>query len=274
MNPSVAFAAGSVLGTDHRRTGRNNQDAWRIAKAEGAFAAVVCDGCGSHSDSEIGAKLGARMLSQRFLRQAISDPQHFVEHLLDPLLDTVLALQQIVGSIGVPSKELLYEGFLFTFVAVVASAEVAACFAIGDGVAFVNGVRLPFATFVDNAPPYLGYAVMGDGAKTLARDLVVLQTLPTNELDSFLIGTDGVADLIEAEAQTLPGKTELVGPIQRWWQEDRFFRNSDQVRRTLSLVNQEALSFDWDARSFQKISGRLKDDTTLIAGRKMEADHA
>lgn len=273
MNLPFAFAGGSVLGTDHRRTGRNNQDAWRFVTAERAFAAIVCDGCGSHPDSEVGAKLGVRMLAQRFLQQALRDPQNFVEHLLDPLLDTVLALQQIVGAVGISSSELVYDGLLFTFVAVVASAEVTACFAIGDGVAFLNGVRLPFATYADNAPPYLGYAMTGDALKRLRRDLAVLQILPTKDLNSFLIGTDGVSDLIEAEALTIPGRPELVGPIRRWWEEDRFFRNPDQARRTLSLVNQETLSFDWLERTHQKHSGRLTDDTTLIVGRRTEAEH-
>ena len=268
MEPHIVCSGGSVIGTDHRRVGRNNQDAFQIVRQGTALAAVVCDGCGSNPDSEIGAKLGARMLAQRFVQQAAQDPQGFVERLVDPLCDVAQALTQIIASVGVPPRELLYDGFLFTFVAVVVSAEIATCFAIGDGVAFMNAQRLPFATFANNAPPYLGYAMLGDVRNRLLKDLALLRVMPTAELESFLIGTDGVQDLVTTETLTIPGKAEVVGPIQRLWEEDRFFRNPDQARRFLCLVNQETAHPNWDERQLEKTFGRLRDDTTYVAGRR------
>lgn len=274
MEWNMTIATGSVAGSDHRRAGRNNQDASRVVQGDRTCVAIVSDGCGSHADSEVGAKLGVRMLGERLSRLASEEPQTFVDHLLDVFGDTVQGLQQIVAAIGQSPKDLVYESFLFTFVALVSSPDVTACVAIGDGVAFVNEARLPFESFVDNAPPYLGYAVLGEAKRRLARDLKILHVLPTKELRSFLIGTDGVDDLIAAEALTLPGKVELVGPIRQFWEDDRFFQNPDQVRRRLSLINQETIIPDWDLRSLQKIGGRLKDDTTLVVGRRKETDHA
>jgi hypothetical protein len=117
------------------------------------------------------------------------------------------------------------------------------------------------------------YQAARERVNKLALQTAIRNAWGDSELNSFLIGTDGVDDLIGSESLTVPGKTETVGNIRRWWEEDRFFRNPDQVRRTLTLANQETLSFDWLERTHQKRSGLLKDDTTLIAGRRTEASN-
>ena len=69
MGGGSAFevAGGTVIGTDHLAVGRPNQDAYAF-RAEGrCLAAVVCDGCGSGARTEVGAALGARLVTEQVL---------------------------------------------------------------------------------------------------------------------------------------------------------------------------------------------------------------
>jgi hypothetical protein len=77
------------------------------------------------------------------------------------------------------------------------------------------------------------------------------QQIATEKVQSILIGTDGVIDLIKAENRNLPRKLEKVGSLSQFWQSDRYFDNPDLVRRKLFLINHQA-------------DGLLPDDTTLI----------
>ena len=56
------IAGGSVSGRSHVLAGKGNQDAYHWSVEERSLVAVVCDGCGSGAESEVGAALGARLL--------------------------------------------------------------------------------------------------------------------------------------------------------------------------------------------------------------------
>ncbi len=101
--------------------------------------------------------------------------------------------------------------------------------------------------------------------------------LPTAALRSFLLGTDGVGELLRRAEQPLPGRTELLGPLSQFWREDRYFANPHAVSRRLAVVNQERQQPDWAARRVVRQHGLLADDTTVVVGRRRalaEADDA
>jgi len=113
---------------------------------------------------------------------------------------------------------------------------------IGDGVVFVNDRLTRLGPFADNAPPYPAYALTaadGDGPR-----FQIERIAPTSEVRSLLIGTDGVNDLIAAQDRPVPGKTETVGPISRFWKDECYFANPDAVRRRLALINSECVRQD------------------------------
>ena len=63
MNGEFEIAAGTVSGRDHRQAGKNNHDAYVFSSDASGTVAVVCDGCGSGRHSEVGAKIGARLVA-------------------------------------------------------------------------------------------------------------------------------------------------------------------------------------------------------------------
>ncbi len=161
------FAAGSVVGHDHLRAAKNGHDAWHIESTDAALVAVVCDGCGSASDSEIGAKLAAPIVA-RALAACGSDWSAATGEIASKL-------GAMIAVTGRP------EAFLFTILAAVINDDRTTIVARGDGSFVLNDEVTTLGPFPGNAPPYFRYEPRLD----------VLRTLPTLQVERLVLGTDG-----------------------------------------------------------------------------------
>ena len=264
-------AAGSVAGTDHTRSGKNNQDAWAIRTQAELAIAVVCDGCGSSPGSEVGSRIGAalaveglwRELAKAGHRLTAEDSPAFAA-LLERVRQGMLAqLRVLASAMGPDLAPTVRDHFLFTLVAAALTPEAAMLFSIGDGIVACNGRVEQLGPFEENRPPYLGYGLLTDGPR-----FKINLFSPATDVESLLVGTDGVSDLMDAHASVLPGKTEQVGAISQFWSRDLFFKNSDALRRRLALMNRESFRPDWDLRRVRRQKGLLRDDTTLVVIRQ------
>ncbi|MEE3719346.1 protein phosphatase 2C domain-containing protein [Tumidithrix elongata RA019] len=284
MNSAFELAVGSVIGRNHLQVGKNNQDAYHTLRSEFGTIAVVCDGCGSGKHSEVGAKIGAKLTVQAIAaqlnRQATKGEDEIGESFwLTVQADLLLQLRNMLEAIGGLSGDIrkdsqaesaffsiINDYFLFTIVGVLITPKESITFAIGDGAIALNGEISEFS-FPNNAPPYLAYGLYRP-------DLVPFQLhhhLATENLNSVLIGTDGVSDLIQAESKLLPNGKEVVGNIAQFWQQDRYFSNPDMLHRRLALMNHEVTKPDWQNQRLVKSAGLLPDDTTLVAIRRSKA---
>lgn len=172
MRHQYEVAAGSVPGRAHAFGGRNNQDAFHWAQDDRGLAAVVCDGCGSGSRSEIGAFLGARIVVESVLRHAPD---------WDLVRVDVLARLECLARLAHLEVE---HSLLFTIVGAHVTDEGATVFAAGDGVVRFGTERIVLGPY--DAPPYLAYGT------------VPLQVLRSGAADPILLGTDG---LVEVEVE-------------------------------------------------------------------------
>jgi len=290
MQDQFEWALGSVTGREHQRLGRGSQDAVCALTDDRALVAVVCDGCGSHPHSEVGAKLGARWVATTLLHE-ITNPKHgqdsarLIQEQTDhdpksgsePLEESLKSnfpaaalkqrlLEQIdswATPLGDDRPQVLADYFLFTVVGVVIQPHKTTVFAWGDGVIWVNGAAIAGMAVQNNAPPYPAYELLKPQGQTFW-----WQQWPTATVQSLMIGTDGVEELIARADRPLPGKTEPVGDISQFWQQDCYFKNPDQVRRRLALINREVVQPDWGDRGLVKSPGLLADDTTLVVIRR------
>jgi hypothetical protein len=253
------FAKGSVQGGDHRLPGKNCQDAVCVLEDERCLVAVVADGCGECPHSEVGAQLGAELAAQTVFALLGSSGRLDWEEVRVRLLQD---LEDILGKFGRSRSQVVGDYFLYTLLIAVVTPEWSEFVGIGDGYCLVNGVALPLGPFPDNRPPYLAYALVSTSLEPGLLKFQTHATLSTSELTSFVIGTDGCEKLAGAAGLPFPGKPELVPPVSALWQNDRFFRNPDNVRRHLTLVN-------GGARAIGAV-GHLKDDTTLVVARRRQ----
>lgn len=234
----LQLASGSVAGRDHEHGGRNNQDALCVTRGPEGVVAVVCDGCGSGAHSEVGARLGARIVAEAVRRRLAAAPSTALDAAAlwaDVQTDVLAPLRQIAAAMGGELARTIREHLLFTVVGAVVTDDDACVFHLGDGFLAVNDERLPLGPYADDAPPYLAYALLGADVR-----FEVARRLPAAEVRSLVIGTDGVCDLPPA----------VVSGICA---EARTFTNADAVRRRLAVYKRGA---------------RLPDDTTLVVVRR------
>lgn len=250
------FAAASVMGKDHRIPGRNNQDAFFSLQTDEGSVALVTDGCSDGPHNEFGANFMARVGAPLILAGRLlgKDWEEIRQELLRQL-------QVIVDMAGGRKSLFVREYLLFTMVGVIILPDLTEFFSIGDGVIYVNGERIRIGPFPKNEPPYLAYGLVHSSLDPALLRFQIHRTLPTSELNNFLVGTDGVEDLEHAASKTLPGNSSgtLVGDVSAFWSEDRFFRSPDLVRRHLFLAN---------GGIHHPQLGLLGDDTTLVVGRQ------
>lgn len=285
MNDLFDVAAGSITGRDHVGRGnllfgKNNQDAFSCNVGRDVIIAVVCDGCSEGVHSEVGARLGAQLLSasigQRlslFLR--LGHPDFLSDHVVSLVLERtrqdllaqlrVLAIQ-MAGTDGSLSH-IISEYFLFTTVIAVVTPRSAFIASIGDGVFFLNDEIKYIGPFPGNAPPYVSYALVSSSIDKELLRFTIHTIVPTEDIQTLLIGSDGVKDLVAAAERIVPGKREVVGPVSQFWEQDRYFK-PDQIRRRLALINSEVVRRDPESGQLIRETGLLPDDTTLVMIRR------
>ena len=274
MKDQFQVAAGSITGRSHRFAGKNNQDAYCFAMSDKAVAAVVCDGCSAGKHSEVGAKIGARMITGAVIGTAdqclpgSEAEATFWERIRQDVLAQLRVLSKAMGG---SLNQAVIDYFLFTTVGVLIKPDVTTVFSIGDGVYFLNDEMFRLGPFPGNEPPYLAYSLLEsfwgpDDQKKLQFNFE--QIALTEKIESLLIGTDGALDLIAAQDRRVPGKEETVGPISQFWQEDKYFENPDMLRRRLTIVNRDVQQVDWKKQQVAKEKGLLSDDTTMVALRR------
>ncbi|MBI2483378.1 protein phosphatase 2C domain-containing protein [Candidatus Uhrbacteria bacterium] len=295
MRDQFAVAGGSIAGRDHTRAGRNNHDAFSWIQDPDWTIAFVADGCGGADDkvpmdvrvrhgagphSEVGAKLGVRLVAEsvrrslrRFAEHPIAATGVLPEHdsFWERIRQDVLAgLRVLALQMGDSLSEVVNEYFLFTLVGAVITKWGTSIVSLGDGIYGCNGNVRVLGPYPDNEPPYLAYGLVPTSlANTDPRLLkfVVHEMLSTDQVHSILLGTDGGKDLQEAAGRCIPGSAELVGPLDQFWMNDLYFRNPDALRRRLAVINRDR-SVQGDGGGTQNAAGLLPDDTTLIAIRR------
>lgn len=267
-------AGGAIVGAEHRRLGRNAQDSCYSISDEQATIAIVCDGCGSGQHSEVGAKIGARLVAETLRRSLPNDPSFtFTDEFWEEVRSNILMrLQNLALAMGNDEYcldiKIIQDYFLFTIVGAIITEKSARVFSIGDGVIIVNGSLQTLGSFANNAPSYLAYELLFPGA--VEWKFQIQPPILSENLDSILIGTDGVFDLIAAADRNIPGKNERVGDIAQFWQRDAYFNHPDLIRRQLFLINREITKVDWSSQQLVHQTGLLPDDTTFLVIRRRQ----
>ncbi|WP_437738792.1 protein phosphatase 2C domain-containing protein [Sorangium sp. So ce1335] len=274
MGGGSAFqvAGGTVTGTDHLAAGRPNQDAYAFRAEGGCLAAVVCDGCGSGARSEVGAALGARLVVEQVLGALrrggdIESPETWEEVRRGALAP----LRAVAAGMGGSLAEVVSTYFLFTVVGLAVSGGRACAFSLGDGLIALGDEVLRLGPFPRDEPPYLAYGLLDRPPGGEAPRFTVHRALPSSALRAALLGTDGAVDLLESSSRQLPGGGGEVGPLSSFWEDDRYFRNPDAVRRRLALINRSVARPVWKEERMHREGGLLRDDTTVVVVRRAQS---
>jgi hypothetical protein len=280
MEKKFEIAGASVVGTNHLKRGMNNQDFLYWLSTDEYVVAVVSDGCGSTKCSEVGSRLLSRIfvnyMTKYLQRGKGVEGEKLFQYVpwWEELRQDVLArIRLIAQEMSEDWWEVLRDYFLATLVGVVIREDTTCIFSCGDGFFAVNGELQAIGPFEGNKPPYLAYGLTGSEITDVDASLLQIQRnllLPTSEVHSLMIGTDGVGDLAQLAEKPFPAKEKLIGPIEQFWSEEIYFSNPAWMQNVLMTINTEQKRVNWNERNVQRFPGLLPDDTTLITLRKKE----
>jgi hypothetical protein len=279
---SFELAGGTILGRKHFLDKSNNQDAFYFEQKPELTVAFVCDGCGDKPTaafSEIGAQIGIRLLTNATLKIAkrLSINSQFSKKesvwFWEQVRQEVLSMIRVLANqMGENQLEIVAKYFLFTTVGVLIAPYWTEFVSIGDGMIFINGQKIEIGPFSGNMPPYLGYDLLQTSIDPEMLLFKVQASLPTEELNSFLIGCDGLIDLVEAKESIIPINGEKVGFISQFWEDDLFFKNPFNITRRLTVINRDRPTLNLSQGKIEIHRGLLNDDTTLVVGRRKKEE--
>jgi len=241
----------------------NNQDAFYWVVSNEVLVAVVSDGCGSGEHNEVGAKIGCRVVANQLAfwlrRFGLCSPTTPIAAFREPFMweaSRAAIIEEIVKvarNMGSDFYRTIKGFFLFTVNGVLMTESVVVSFSIGDGFCMANGNSFELGEYPEDAPPYMMYSPIQDKLRDPTPELYKFQVnavWTTDCVQHVVIGSDGVGKFL------MPA---LNNDISEFWTDDRYFQNSDQVRRRLAVINKTNF----------KVRGPLKDDTTLIVIRRI-----
>jgi hypothetical protein len=254
---AIRAAAASVTGARHARSARNGQDAAVALPApmrahelghrvddvgRDVAVVVVCDGCSSGASSEVGARLGALLFARSLgARLRGGSSVTAVETWAGVRADVVRALTELVERMPGDRERAIRDHFLFTIVAAAATRDGGAVWALGDGAwSFGDHTRV-LGPFADNAPPYLGYDLLGDPQPAH------FEVAPAS-CASIVIATDGALDLETG--------------VERFTA-DRYLDHPDALRRELAVLARASERIDWAERRVVRRPALLQDDCAI-----------
>lgn len=288
MTVNFQLSGGSVVGAMHIDKKINNQDSYYFLQDHELLVATVCDGCGSLPHAEVGAYIGSRVVTKTIWEQAKrilkNDFPAYDDFIYDRFWrrvrrEVLADLLQIAKMLNSDLKREIYRSLLFTCIGAVITSERYVFFHIGDGIFIINGKVIEIGPYPGNAPPYLAYGNLDvQDFDEYARGRVnvgfdVNSFGKTDDLEHFLIGSDGVPQLIQSKDKMHPGLKVQVGPVSQYWENDDYFRENDPkaISRKLASINTERVRVDWAEERIEKLHGLLTDDTTFIVGRRVKA---
>jgi hypothetical protein len=242
---TISSAAAAVTGARHLRIARNGQDAAAMwtgddgpARPGGRAGAIaVCDGCSAGASSEVGARLGARLVVAAVRDALIAGVRP--SRLWPGVRERVVAtLARLLDELPGDRAQLVHDHFLFTIVAAAwrHDAEEVAVWALGDGGYALGDRSCVLGPFADNQPPYVGYDLLGSPQPAHLE-------VAAAACGQVIVATDGATEL---------GLDTFAAP--------RLLGHPDALRRQLAVLARSTERIDWAERRIDRQPAALQDD--------------
>lgn len=278
IGEKFGMSGGSVSGSYHTRPGQfgtiNNHDSMSMIHKPEVLISVVCDGCGSGAHSEVGAKLGSKILSELIYKNIAyiaRGGRKFGDHNFPGYEDGFNIIeQQFLAQISTLAssmsdslssfRDVINDYFLFTTVGFIVLNYNTYTFSLGDGSLLVNGKEYCQKEYPGNAPPYFAFKLTAPGHhdyEDLKFDVI---SHSTGDIETIMSATDGV-DYIH-ENKDLLIKKKPVGDSNQFIERHFWGEGEGNVQKRLNILSRDVVKDNIVKPSF------LKDDTTVVvAGR-------
>jgi hypothetical protein len=227
---------GSIQGFTHRQLEYNNQDFVLVSENDEYNIGLIADGCGSGSNSEVGAQLGLKFLLRKIDEQINSDWKANLKENIQKYSNQIAKLH------STNLREFTKNFLLYTIIGFVEENSKITIFSFGDGVIIIDDQIKVINQ--NNRPKYINNELIGNEGGQFAFEEVLLDE------QTILIGSDGVEDLIEAINK---GLVEEYRDIQGFIRDEKNFSDPIHIPKFLKKYSR---------------NGILRDDCTLIIVKK------
>jgi len=226
----------TIQGHTHRNLEYNNQDFVLITENDNFKIGLIADGCGSGSNSEVGAQLGLKFLSKRIIEKIDSD---WKSNLKEDIQRYSKEISEIHSS---DSKGFIRDFLLYTIIGFVEKDNILTIFSYGDGVIIIDD-KIEIINH-DNRPKYLNNELIGnEGGEFIFKEI-------NFENQKIILGSDGLEDLLEGIEK---GFVEEYHSLKQFINDTENFTNPTHLPKLLRNHSRK---------------GVLKDDCTLIMIKK------
>lgn len=165
----------SLMGANHQKQGKNNQDAYQIGTWNNSYILVVADGVGDQPYSHIGSHLTARQPIREYYICNTYDLDYVESHIIN-------MMYHVAPYFFDPIHSFLLSTLL---VAVIHPLDDTFIYGIGDGFYSINDTLYKLDN--GNTPESLSYNLLGNPSS-----LKIHKVVPTKDVTSVSIATDGL----------------------------------------------------------------------------------
>ena len=226
-------AYGSISGSVHKRLEYNNQDFVMVTQNEDCIIGLIADGCGSGSNSEVGAQLSLNFISKWL--QENSDENDWGVHLKKDIQNYSLALSKTHSS---EPRQFIKDYLLYTILGFIVRDDIITVFSFGDGVIIMgNEIKIIDQS---NRPKYINNELLGDeGGSFEFYDFGLKDQI-------LVLGSDGLLDLIDGIGK---GLVDEYRTLDDFTEDNRHFTNPVHLPKLLQKYSN---------------TGQIKDDCSVI----------
>ncbi len=269
---SFELASGSVTGRHHIKELSNNQDALLIDFKDDYIFGVVCDGCGSAPQSEIGASIGTHLVRRSILKKVIPfrkfDDETCWKRVTDSISSRIL---NIINEISPDTDTIISNMFMFTIVGFIIFEDSTYVFNLGDGLININGNNNILPRIQGNYPPYIAYRIVEHEIEIDDKwKEFNVEKFDTKDINTLIVGTDGACDYLRLCENFSPDSSKNIDTFEDLCSDDSVFYNRNVLDRKLRVLNREKSTLVNNELIVEK--PLLPDDTTLIIARRIVRD--
>jgi serine/threonine protein phosphatase PrpC len=227
---------GSIQGFTHKKLEYNNQDFVLVDENKEYNIGLVADGCGSGSNSEVGAQLGLKYLMKNISEQIDSDWKINLKENLQEYSNQIAKIHSD------NPRQFTKNFLLYTILGFVEKNNVLTIFSFGDGVIIIDDKVEVINQ--NNRPTYVNNELIGNEGGQFVFEQINF------DKQTIIIGSDGVEDFMEGLEKGLIDEYEN---LQQFMEDENNFTNPIQIPKLLKKYS---------------LKGVLKDDCTLIMIKK------
>ncbi len=271
MKQDLLCYGATVPGHKHIKELRNNQDGYHIMHLDNLLIGVVTDGCTTskkYSNNEVGAKLFpsiiAKVIAHRLLEHEESITSRRFWHLVSH--DILSKIGIIADMLPGKRSEIIIDYLLFTIVGFVVWEEKVVIFNCGDGIYGVNDDFHTIKPMTTDLQPYLAYqlASIDDISLLPFCRIKSIDVLALDEVESLIIATDGLHDIISLTDKIIPMTKTPAGELTDFWKDEKILSNTHIAQNKLAAMNKKSFSVDYENGLITHFPELMEDDTTFI----------